>query len=79
MTRTENAYDTNDQAIYGLSTHRGVGGFRGTSFQWRGVMFLSLFGSTNNVGPLVELKEDEERSPLRKSQPRDMAVIYSVG
>ena len=44
-----------------------------------GLCFSAALAQPKNVGLLVELKEDGERSPLRKSQPRDMVVIYSVG
>ena len=43
-----------------------------------GLCFSASLNSTKNAELLVELKEDGERSPLRKGQPRDMAVIYSI-
>ena len=40
--------------------------------------FPAFLNPTKNAEFLVELKEAEERSLLRKGRPRDMSVIYSI-
>jgi len=40
--------------------------------------FSASLNPTKNAEFLVELKEAEKRSPLRKGRPRDMTVIYSI-
>ena len=40
--------------------------------------FSASLNSTKNAEFLVELKEAEERSLLRKGRPRDVPVIYSI-